>query len=134
MTLRLPQLSSWILGILLIFIIFHSGCSTSSFGGDGAECDPGPPGVPGECPSIQQAGGGNFAQFCEALPDGSGVCTNVCAFAANQVGNVPPGKEGDFCVFDSDCGENLTCDNDTVGAEMPCHCIPDSGAAPGVNC
>ena len=124
---------TWISYLVLCSVsVFLAGaCSSSSpESGEGGECSPG---LAGECPSIQDSQGGEFAQFCEAIETGGGIageCTNVCDFAANQVPIPGPGQEGDFCVFDRDCGEGLTCDNDTVGAEMPCHCLPDDDGGP----
>ncbi len=118
-------------GLILILVVF--GCS-GDIQGTGGECDPGIETNTTQCPAIQQANGGNYAQFCEVTFGGFGQCNNVCAFAAIQRPNVLPADEGQFCVFDSDCGENLTCDNDTVGAEDPCHCVPEEQMAPGVNC
>ena len=60
--------------------------------------------------------------------DGAECTPGVADFASNQVGN---GNEGDFCVLDRDCDRGLTCDNDTVGAVMPCHCIPETGGTGG---
>ncbi|MDH3625411.1 MAG: hypothetical protein OES69_10245 [Myxococcales bacterium] len=107
----------WIVSLPLLAIA-GSGCGTSSpFDGDACT-----PGVANECPPVTLANGGTYAQFCLINEIGPSVCTNVCDFAANQLSN---GGEGDFCVFDSDCGQDLTCDNDTVGAVMPCLCIPE---------
>ena len=118
-------------GLVLVFVV--SGCGTTNLG-EGDECDPGVETNQLQCPPIQQADGGNYAQFCEVTFEGVGQCNNVCAFAANQRPNVLPADEGEFCVFDADCGTELTCDNDTIGAETPCHCIPEEGMAPGVDC
>lgn len=118
----------------LIFILIGVGCSTTGSFDEGDGCDPEIESSPTQCPPIQQANGGNYAQFCQVFLGGFTGCTNVCEFATNQRPNNLPGDLGDFCVFDSDCGSGLTCDNDEVGAEMPCHCIPEEGAAPGVDC
>ena len=107
----------WIVSLPLL-VVAASGCGTSS-PDEGEECTPG---VANECAPVTQVNGGAYAQFCLINELGPSVCINVCDFARNQVGN---GNEGDFCVFDGDCGQSLTCDNDTVGAAMPCRCIPE---------
>lgn len=134
MSFNMYFLRSTFLGMFLLFIFFTASCSSGFNPEDVGECDPELQNVPEQCPPIQQADGGNYAQFCEVVLGELGQCTNVCEFAINQRPNNPPGKQGDFCVFDSDCGTDLTCDNDEVGAEMPCHCIPEAEGPPGIDC
>ena len=117
MSAGIPRASLFLLWLLTSGI---SGCGSSS-SVDGDPCDPG---LDQQCSPVSEPARGTFARICQETRAG-GVCVNVCAFAARDVGD---GSEGQTCVFDADCAQGLTCDNDAVGSEMPCLCLVDTGA------
>lgn len=111
--------------ILSLFLLWLLACGTKGCGSSSSiEGDPCEAGLDEQCLPVSEPERGTFARICQDTRAG-GVCVNVCAFAAPDVGD---GSEGQTCVFDDDCSEGLTCDNDRVGAEMPCLCIVDTGA------